>query len=240
MALDAGELTLTLEFGQGLKDQDWFGKQDPYCIIKCGSQTYRSKTCTDGGKNPVWNELFRFNIINENDVSIVCKDEDTLGRDDIIGSATFTLAKAREQGSARLQVPMMSKKGKQHGFISVYLVYSTNSSMKEATQASSEPLHAMPPYAPAYYSPGAPPAAHVPVPSPPHHIFMAPPAAAYYPPPYAAAPMPHYAGHPLPYYGAILAAPYPLSAPAPGAHAPGRPQKHSSLEVTVGGGGDDE
>ena len=74
MALDAGELTLTLEFAQGLKDKDLFGRQDPYCIVTVGAQRYKSRTHTDGGKNPVWNEVFRFNIINDNSVTIqVCE-----------------------------------------------------------------------------------------------------------------------------------------------------------------------
>ena len=46
MALDAGELTLTLEFAQGLKDKDLFGRQDPYCVITCGSQRFKSRTHT--------------------------------------------------------------------------------------------------------------------------------------------------------------------------------------------------
>ncbi len=36
------------------------GKQDPYCVITLGGKTYRSNTNTDGGKNPVWNQLFTF------------------------------------------------------------------------------------------------------------------------------------------------------------------------------------
>ncbi len=48
MALDAGELTLVLEFAQGLKDKDWFGKQDPYVILTCGGHTLKSRTAQDG------------------------------------------------------------------------------------------------------------------------------------------------------------------------------------------------
>ena len=54
MALEAGELTLSLQFATGLKDCDWFGRQDPYVILSCGSQQYRSRTAVDGGTTPVW------------------------------------------------------------------------------------------------------------------------------------------------------------------------------------------
>ena len=30
MALEAGQLRCVLQYAKGLKDQDWFGKQDPY------------------------------------------------------------------------------------------------------------------------------------------------------------------------------------------------------------------
>ena len=55
MALEAGVLTLTLQYGKDLKDQDWFGKQDPYAVIAVGGQTFRTRTAVDGGRNPVWN-----------------------------------------------------------------------------------------------------------------------------------------------------------------------------------------
>lgn len=46
MALEAGQLTLTLQFAKGLKDKDLFGRQDPYAVISVGSQTFRSRTHT--------------------------------------------------------------------------------------------------------------------------------------------------------------------------------------------------
>ena len=51
MALEAGQLSLTLQFAQGLKDKDLFGKQDPYALITVGNQSFRSKTHTGNGTN---------------------------------------------------------------------------------------------------------------------------------------------------------------------------------------------
>ncbi len=73
MALDAGVMSITIEFAKDLKDQDWFGKQDPYCQISVGGQRFRTRTAIDGGKNPVWNETFSANVINENSVEVVIK-----------------------------------------------------------------------------------------------------------------------------------------------------------------------
>lgn len=46
--------------------------------------------------------------------------------DDFIGRAHVSLAKVREQGSDSVQAPVTSKSGKQHGYISVRLVYTPN------------------------------------------------------------------------------------------------------------------
>eukprot|EP00798_Chlamydomonas_sp_ICE-L_P014117 gene14117-20071_t len=70
MALEAGILKVTVEFGKGLKDKDIFGKMDPYCVLKCGGMTLRTKTAKGGGKDPVWNETMSFNVINENSVEV--------------------------------------------------------------------------------------------------------------------------------------------------------------------------
>eukprot|EP00798_Chlamydomonas_sp_ICE-L_P025577 gene25577-11228_t len=66
MALEAGVVKVTVEFGQGLKDKDLFGKMDPYCILKCGGTAWKTRTAKAGGRDPVWNETLSFNVINEN------------------------------------------------------------------------------------------------------------------------------------------------------------------------------
>ncbi len=47
---------------QGIKDKDWFFKQDPYAVVTVGSQVYRTRTAIRGGTAPVWNETFKFNV----------------------------------------------------------------------------------------------------------------------------------------------------------------------------------
>eukprot|EP00798_Chlamydomonas_sp_ICE-L_P016210 gene16210-22374_t len=71
MALEAGTVKVTFEFGKGLKDKDIFGKMDPYCVLKCGGTTLRTSTAKRGGQDPVWNETMSFNVINENSVDVM-------------------------------------------------------------------------------------------------------------------------------------------------------------------------
>ncbi|GIL82511.1 hypothetical protein Vretimale_11938 [Volvox reticuliferus] len=126
MTLAAGIITITLEYARDLKNGGcWFViKQNPYCILRVGGQTFRSHTAKGGGRNPVWNETFRVNIMDENNVSLDIKDED-LGRDDLIGNASFSFSRARHVGNDRQEVAVFRPKSrKQHGFVSVSLKWS--------------------------------------------------------------------------------------------------------------------
>lgn len=145
MALEAGELRLTLQFAQGLKDEDWFGKQDPYCIIQCGSQKVRSRTHTDGGRNPVWNENFNLQVVNENEITVTIMDADVLSRDDLVGIAHIPLAQAREcLNDVHFTAPVITKRGKQRGFLSVVVRFVPNRAMRRDQYA---PSYSSAPYA---------------------------------------------------------------------------------------------
>lgn len=227
MALSAGVMSVTLTFAQGLKDKDWFGRQDPYAIVRCGGQHFRTRTHVDGGKNPVWNETFSFNIINENSLEVTVMDAD-VGPDDFIGSAVVSLARAREQGADSVQAPVVCKHTrKHHGFVAMNLRWMPNDALRpgaaqqhqhaayyQPAASYSTAFYAANGYAPpapsyAYAAPGPsyaapPPAAY----AYPYAAASAAPAAAYpvypqqYPPPAAGycAPPAYYYGQPQPSY----------------------------------------
>ncbi|KXZ43576.1 hypothetical protein GPECTOR_86g369 [Gonium pectorale] len=224
MALEAGEMSLTVEYAKDLKDKDWFGKQDPYAMVRVGNQQFRTRTATDGGKNPVWNETFRFNIINENDAELIIKDDDVASHDDYIGTCRVNFAKAREYGRDTVQLPVSSKHGKQHGFVQVTLMFTRNSALKagghggygyptqyggQQTYAQAIPGYGVP--APAY---GAPPAygASPAYGAPPAYGAYPPPGGAGYPQPQYGAPPPAYGAPPQQYPPAQYGAPPPYGA----------------------------
>lgn len=185
---------------QDLKDMDFFGKMDPYAIIKCGNQSVRTKTHTDGGRNPVWAQTFDFNIINENTVEVSVYDEDTMSRDDLIGIATVSLAKVREHGSDKMAAPVMTKKGKQHGFVHITLAFKSNSTLRPAgAHPQMHPQMMQPPYG---YAPAPYPMAPGYAPQPYPGYAPAPGMAPQYgmPPPQYGMPPPQY-GMPPPQYG---------------------------------------
>ena len=48
-----------------LDDTGMFGKADPYARLIIGVQEYSTRPNPAGGKNPIWNEEFVFDISNE-------------------------------------------------------------------------------------------------------------------------------------------------------------------------------
>ncbi len=40
-------------------------RQSPFCILTCGHQQFRTRTCVAGGRNPSWDEAFRVHVGNE-------------------------------------------------------------------------------------------------------------------------------------------------------------------------------
>ncbi|KAG2432133.1 hypothetical protein HXX76_009059 [Chlamydomonas incerta] len=125
MALDCGLLTVTVEAARDLKDPEWVGRQDPYCVIRVGGQTFRTRTAVDGGRNPVWNETFRFNVPHPGDdvLEVVLKDDQLIEHDATLGAARIPLAKAREMGADRVQAAAVisPRHHRQHGAVSLAL-----------------------------------------------------------------------------------------------------------------------
>ncbi|GIL63320.1 hypothetical protein Vafri_17413 [Volvox africanus] len=224
MALDSGLLTVTVEYAKDLKDKDWFGKQDPYAVLRVGGQTFRTKTHNNGGKNPVWNETFHINVINDNTIDVTIFDSD-VGKDDIIGTTTVVLAKVREHGQDYQQCPVRTKSGKQHGFVAIRLQFAKNSALKmhgvpPAPMAAPPYGAPAPGYPPAGYPPSAPPGPYPPQAPPAGYPPQAPPAG--YPPQAPPAGHPHQAPPPG-YPPAAPSAGY----PPPGGYPPPYPQPHA-------------
>ena len=168
-------------------------------------------------QDPVWNEMFRFNVINENSITLEVKDED-VSSDDLIGVCNVMLAKARTHGSDRIQAPVMNKGGKQSGFVQVSLTFTKNSALQQrpaaAAQQQQHPYPAPVPYGTVNGHWAPPPQQQQPYPQQP--AYAPPPQQQPYP--YGAPPQQHQAFGvaPPPQQQAYGAAPPPqYASPAP-------------------------
>jgi Ca2+-dependent lipid-binding protein len=63
---------------------------DPFLVIQHDGHNYKTKVIQEGGKTPVWNEVFEIAIDSLQDkIKIRCFDEDLI-MDDFVGEAEFT------------------------------------------------------------------------------------------------------------------------------------------------------
>jgi len=99
----AGTLTITPVEGRNLVDKDTLGRQDPYITFEIGTETAkfkkRTKTDTDGGTEPRWNEEVKFSIVDHYECTMKVYDEDKIGSDDLIGGASFSLLEVFKKGT---------------------------------------------------------------------------------------------------------------------------------------------
>ncbi|KXZ54524.1 hypothetical protein GPECTOR_4g589 [Gonium pectorale] len=149
-----GELTVSLIGGENLKDCDWIGQQDPYVILRCGKQQYRSNTHIGGGINPIWNQVFVFKVKDEHELKLVVWDQDDLKTDDCIGKATVDLSAVRAMSPRPLDLKLPLKRPltkRQHGFLRLSLSFLADGA---APAGSQHPLSSVSSFAPSQY--GAP------------------------------------------------------------------------------------
>jgi len=60
-----GKLEVHVINGRDLRDRELIGKMDPYVIVKCGDEKFKSQVNKNGGRNPNWNQFMEFNLKEE-------------------------------------------------------------------------------------------------------------------------------------------------------------------------------
>ncbi|XP_010530752.1 PREDICTED: protein SRC2 homolog isoform X2 [Tarenaya hassleriana] len=235
MGIQGQILEITVVGCQKLKDTEWISRQDPYVCLEYGGTRHRTRTCTDGGKNPTFQEKFMFTLIEGlRDVKVAVWNSNTLTTDDFIGNATIPLQKVLSQGYEDCTWTLQTKTGRYGGEVRLIMHfegakkhdYTTGPSAPPYTSHGPQvpPYSAAPPHLPAsapspYASPPPPPYS-VPPPYPQYPPTGYPPASAYAPQPSAYPPPPPSAYPPAPSAYPPAPSAYP---PAPSAYPPSYP-----------------
>jgi len=86
------KVRVTITSANGLRNADWVGKSDPYCLCQVeGKQDVKILTpSVDDNLNPQWNyeaELVGYQILDA--LSFTVKDKDPLKPDDVLGCASL-------------------------------------------------------------------------------------------------------------------------------------------------------
>ncbi|KAF3435451.1 hypothetical protein FNV43_RR22540 [Rhamnella rubrinervis] len=217
-----------------LKDTEWISRQDPYVCLEYASTKYRTRTCTDGGKNPTFQEKFVFNLIEGlRELNVVVWNSNTLSFDDFIGSGKVQFQKVLSQGYDDTAWSLQTKTGRYAGEVRLILHYGNANKLGTSYAPSAPPYVAPPtPQAPMYsttppaHALSYPPPACAPSYAPPVSLSPYPPVATVYPPP---SPYPSYqhnsAGYPQPPYPQPQPAAYPPPPyPSVSAYPPPPPQ----------------
>ncbi|XP_062176847.1 uncharacterized protein LOC133881821 isoform X1 [Alnus glutinosa] len=196
-------LEITVVGCNKLKDTEWISRQDPYVCLEYGSTKFRTRTCTDGDKNPTFQEKFVFTLIEGlREINVTVWNSNTLKSDDFIGSGKIQLQKVLSRGFDDTTWSLQTKGGRNAGELRSILHYSNALQPATSFASSAPPYVTLPtPQVPLYFkplstnttAPYAPSAYHAPSPYssyPPNSAvyppspYSAPPPATYPPPPY--------------------------------------------------------
>jgi hypothetical protein len=81
------EWYITAERGEGIRDEDFIGRSDPYLKIQFGGRHFKTRSLKND-RSPFWNETFncKVNDTSAGDIHLALMDDD-IGFDDAIGKA---------------------------------------------------------------------------------------------------------------------------------------------------------
>ncbi|XP_031479819.1 uncharacterized protein LOC116250328 [Nymphaea colorata] len=192
-------LEVTVVLCAGLKNTEFISKQDPYVCVEYEDARVRTRTCTDGGRNPTFREKFNFTLIEgRQEMNVNVWNSNMFSGDDHIGSGRIQLLKVLKEGYDDSSWPLQCKRERHAGEIKLILHYKKlNHSNNEAMPAPSYPPPSAPPqaysvYPLAYVQPPPstyPPVGYWPCPTHPPPSYPPPPPyppqpPVYQPPPY--------------------------------------------------------
>ncbi|KAL5707056.1 hypothetical protein ACHQM5_025152 [Ranunculus cassubicifolius] len=185
-------LEVTVVAGNKLKDTEWISRQDPYVCLEYGSQKFRTRTCTDGGKNPSFQEKYTISLIEGlREMIVNVWNSNTLKYDDFIGGGKVQLNKVLSQGYDDSLWSLQSKTGRHAGEVRLIMHYAGAKASKPGNAHSASPYgYPSAPHVPQYSAPhvpqyGAPPPAGSAYPQPSAYPTQYPNPSAYPPNPSA-------------------------------------------------------
>eukprot|EP00898_Chlorokybus_atmophyticus_P008565 jgi/Chlat1/870/Chrsp107S01317 len=136
--MPTGTLDVTVLSANGLKNTETFGRMDPYAILRLDRTTFRTRTATDMGTRPVWNEKFSFKVLEGfHEVYVEIFNANVLA-DDSLGTSSIPLSRTFAAGQDTLQVPVY-RKNKGAGELSVTMQFRAQTSGIPAPAGQSTP-----------------------------------------------------------------------------------------------------
>ncbi|MCO5576477.1 hypothetical protein L7F22_030287 [Adiantum nelumboides] len=156
MSLQGQLLEITVMECSHLKDTEWFSRQDPYVILDYAGNKYRTKTDTDGGQNPNFNEKYMLPLIEGlREINVAVWNSNTLSADDFLGSGKILLQKVLTDGYHESTWPLTTRSGRRAGDVRVFLHYSGPRGAQHVSSHVHQSPPMYPPPSPTHYPPPA-------------------------------------------------------------------------------------
>lgn len=138
--IHGGLLEITVVGCNKLKDTEWISRQDPYVCLQYGSHNNRTRDCTDGGKNPIFQEKFVYSLVEGlRELNVSVWNRNTVTRDDFIGSGKIQLGKVLSQGYDDSSWPLHTKTGRHAGEVRLIMHYSSTNNSVNSYGSSATP-----------------------------------------------------------------------------------------------------
>lgn len=106
----AGELIVKVVEGKNLAVTDVAGGADSYCKLhlegRVRSFDVKTKIDSVSGPNPVWNQMFVFDVVDHADLQLSVWDWDRITKDDLVGEVTIDLGALFKNGVRDAWVPI--------------------------------------------------------------------------------------------------------------------------------------
>nr|XP_051197937.1 protein SRC2 homolog [Lolium perenne] len=176
-------LDLSVTGCKKLRDTEFFSRQDPYVIVEYANTKLRTSTCTDGGRNPSFDEKFHIPLIEGlRELNVLVWNSNTINKDVFIGSCKVPLNKVLACGYDDASWPLQTRRMKSAGEVKLIMQFDVAAMQNKMGGHCAPSVPPPSPYAASsaysYPSPSAYPA------TPPHPAYLTP-GHAPYPAPYA-------------------------------------------------------
>ncbi|KAJ1703633.1 hypothetical protein LUZ63_003412 [Rhynchospora breviuscula] len=220
-------LDVTVVACNKLRDTELFSRQDPYVCLEYANSKFRTRTCTDGGRNPTFQEKFQIPLIEGlRELNVSVWNSNTFSHDDFIGHGRIQLHKVLSQGYDDSSWPIQTRNLKAAGEVKLIMHFFGASQKHKPSASTPYGQPSASPYGPPPYGQPPPPSAYPPAGGYP---YPAPPSCppsypgAGYPPPPMTNPYPPTTYPPAPYpspYGQPYQTPPTQTYPTPSSAQP--------------------
>ena len=134
-----------------------FGKADPYVKIRVGEREEKTAPVPQGGKEPIFNKGFQFDIVTEKELEVEVFDREVVGEDKLMGRAKVSILDWIAQGKYSGKIDLIDDSKRLAGHIELDATFSSSSSPTKATDMGTASLSPMPSSSASSPEPSAPP-----------------------------------------------------------------------------------